>query len=89
MKGKGERGGIFSSVFGNLLQRRGKKLPEVASHRKFRSSAERALLFPSVSRFGHLPHRQGSCSSDGCFLRSAVREEARGGERVAAPCTCT
>lgn len=29
MKGKGERGGIFSSVFGNLLQRRGENFPKL------------------------------------------------------------
>lgn len=34
MKGKGERGGIFSSAFGILLRRR-RKFPDVTSYKNF------------------------------------------------------
>lgn len=89
MKGKGERGGIFSSVFGNLLQRRGKR------------SLPKLLLTGSSGVLHNEPCYFHRCRGpDICptgraaaavmaVLRSAVREEASGGEHVAAPSTCS
>lgn len=70
MKGKGERGGIFSIAFGILLRRR-KKFPEVTSHKNFGVPRNEPCYFHQCRRPDI--RRTGSCSSDGFYAPSCVK----------------
>lgn len=83
MKGKGERGGIFSSAFGILLGRR-KKFPEVTSQENFGVARNEPCYFhqcrrPDIRRAGG-----AAAAVMGFTLRRARRGEwwsARGGSK--------